>query len=336
MEGLIESRQHCAYNQTKECFLGFEGVAGDFSSVSIAEWIPTITPGSEAGIWIVPSSRIPDTVVNVELDLVYLDENCRVIDVVEFFPTFRVSPSCSQAASVLALPTHSIHSSQTRPGDQVMVCTVEEMISRLVRFSSGGQDPDALQDPVLLSEEPTPIAGPSALRLENPSQDADAPIAQQIQEKAPINEIEGRITPPRSWLERWLFKALPDHRKASREQAPGLAAYFWTGGTPEAHSIRDISATGLYVVNEERWYPGSLVRITLTKIDSEEESRDRSITVQARAVRKGDDGVGLEFVVQDPPRLRRRQASIIEGADNKQLAEFLKRIRAGNNQRSHG
>src|SRR5208282_6625317 len=128
LEGWMRSRPHCAYNQTKKCFLGFEIVAGDFSSVSIAEWLPTITPNSGAGIWIIPSKRIPDTVVNVQLDLFYLDENCRVIEVVESFPSNRVSPSCPRAASVLALPAHSIHSSETKAGDQLMVCTTEEMI----------------------------------------------------------------------------------------------------------------------------------------------------------------------------------------------------------------
>jgi hypothetical protein len=325
----MASRQHCAYNQTKECFLGFEVVAGDFSSVSIAEWMPTMTRGSGAGIWIVPSRGIPDTVVNVQLDLLYLDENCRVIEAVEFFPTFRVSPSSPPAASVLALPTHSIHSSETQPGDQLMVCTAEEMISRLERFSNKAQDPAALQDRAIFSEEQLSSSGSGLLQFEHRTEDEDLRTLDQTQEKLLLDASEKAITPPRSWLERWLLKGPPDHRKASRDQSPGLVAHFWTGGTPEAHTIRDISATGLYIVYEEGWYPGTLVRLTLTKVGSEEQSSDRSITVQARAVRKGEDGVGLEFVVQDPPRLRRGQDSTIEGADNKQLAQFLKRIRGG-------
>ena len=35
-----------------------------------------------------------------------------------------------------------------------------------------------------------------------------------------------------------------------------MAAYYWNGAAPKAHTVRDISSTGLYVVTEERWYPG--------------------------------------------------------------------------------
>ena len=50
------------------------------------------------------------------LDLIYLDEECRVIDTVESFPTFQVSSSSPQPKSVLALPAHSIYTSQTQLG----------------------------------------------------------------------------------------------------------------------------------------------------------------------------------------------------------------------------
>ena len=89
---------------------------------------------SGEGLWMVPFRGIPDTNMSVPLDLVYLDEDCRVIEVVESFPTFHVTPSSPPAASVLALPTHSIYSSQTQPGDQLVLCVAEEMQRRLERF----------------------------------------------------------------------------------------------------------------------------------------------------------------------------------------------------------
>jgi hypothetical protein len=36
-----------------------------------------------------------------------------------------------QAESVLELPTHTIYSSQTQPGDQLVICVAEEMEHRL-------------------------------------------------------------------------------------------------------------------------------------------------------------------------------------------------------------
>jgi uncharacterized membrane protein (UPF0127 family) len=67
------------------------------------------------------------------LDLIYLDEQYRVIHLVEYFPSFRIAPLKTQAESVLELPTHTIYSSQTQPGDQLVICVAEEMEHRLTR-----------------------------------------------------------------------------------------------------------------------------------------------------------------------------------------------------------
>jgi hypothetical protein len=82
------------------------------------------------------------------------------------------------------------------------------------------------------------------------------------------------VKPPKNWLKRWWSpdpRTAPDLRNAPRESLPGLAAYYWTGAAPKAHNIKDISTSGLYVVTEERWYPGTLILMTLqTDADGEE------------------------------------------------------------------
>lgn len=361
---LRESRPHCAYNQTRECFLGLKVVAGDFSHVNLDDWISVLTPNSGAGLWMVPFRGIPSEGVRLPLDLLYLDQDCCVIDLVESFPTFPMSPSSPSAASVLALPTDSIFSSQTQPGDRLILCTAEEMLWRLEQFSRpsavASAVPSAVCGPVLVRREPPQSAdpalpqnaGPAFLQLEDRSGEEElpkspqtpkarqplhlhqTPQALQAQEKLLVEPASKTIKPPRSWLERWLFPDPPDQdqnqRQAPRELAPGLVAHFWTGGVPQAHTIRDVSATGLYVVTEERWYPDTLVRMTLTKANGGERPAERSISVHARAVRRGNDGVGLEFVLQESPKLRRGQTFKADGADSKQLKEFLKRHRGGN------
>jgi hypothetical protein len=140
------------------------------------------------------------------------------------------------------------------------------------------------------------------------------------------------IKPPKSWLERWWSpdpRKAPDLRKASREPLPGLAAYYWTGGAPKAHSIRDISSTGLYVVTEERWYPGTLILMTLQESGGEEESVELSVAVHSRAVRWGNDGVGLQFIPQDDPTARKAMNPLVHGADKRELNQFLERLRKG-------
>src|SRR6202007_2274272 len=89
----------------------------------------------DEGLWVVPSQGVHTLGVLFPLDLIYLDENHRVIHVIEHFPRFRIAPLRIKAASVLELPTHTIYSSQTQPGDQLIICAVEEIESRFNKGS---------------------------------------------------------------------------------------------------------------------------------------------------------------------------------------------------------
>jgi hypothetical protein len=106
-----------------------------------------------------------------------------------------------------------------------------------------------------------------------------------------------------------------------------LAAYYWNGAAPQAHGIRDISSTGLYLVTEERWYPGTLVLMTLQRTDVGEEIEERTIAVQSRAMRWGNDGVGLKFVLPDAQDVKRGHNLLTDGADRKALERFLQKLK---------
>ena len=81
----------------------------------------------------IPSSGVHTWGVLFPLDLIYLDENHRVLYVTEHFPRFSVGPLKLEAASVLELPTHTIYSSQTEAGDQLVICMAEEIEERLMQ-----------------------------------------------------------------------------------------------------------------------------------------------------------------------------------------------------------
>jgi hypothetical protein len=110
-----------------------------------------------------------------------------------------------------------------------------------------------------------------------------------------------------------------------------LAAYFFTGGMPSAHGIRDISSTGLYVFTEERWYLGTVIRITLT--DLRHPTAERSCTVNAKVVRWGNDGVGCQFVLKNKKDLRHGKGSADcsfgEKISRAQVEQFLQLVRNG-------
>jgi hypothetical protein len=139
------------------------------------------------------------------------------------------------------------------------------------------------------------------------------------------------VMPVKNWLQRWWFPDLPEPRKASRESFPCLGAHFWTGCVPVKHEVRDISLTGLYVVTDERWSPGTQVRMTLT--DSEESVVKNSITAVTSVVRWGNDGVGLTFVMRNEKQLQRGLTPAIGGIAMKDLNRFLVLARSGKRDR---
>lgn len=127
----MDRRTYCVYNQTRECFLSLGVVPADTTFARLKGLIGRLKLRFDEGLWVVPSCGIHTIGVLFPLDLIYLDEEHRVVELIEHFPRFRIAPIRSQAASVLELPTHTIYSSQTQPGDQLLICEVEEMGSRL-------------------------------------------------------------------------------------------------------------------------------------------------------------------------------------------------------------
>jgi uncharacterized membrane protein (UPF0127 family) len=322
----MESRTHCAYNQTRECFLGLEVKAADLPSTRVGELMTARPLKSGEGVWMTPFRGIPAAAMPAPLDLIYLDEECRVIDTVESFPTFQVSSSSPQPNSVLALPAHSIYSSQTQPGDQLVLCVAEEMGRQLQLLSNprngAGAVSPTIAGAVLLREKPLWSGGPGLLELENRNGNGGkaAPETYQMD----LTQPGAKAFKERNWLQRWWS---PDPRKAPRVRTPGLAAYYWNGSAPVAHGIRDISSTGLYVVTEERWYPGTLVLMTLQRSDVDEEVAERAIAVQSRAVRWGPDGVGLQFVLPDEQDRRNGGEPMLDSAGRKELERFLEQLK---------
>jgi len=133
MQKPMDRRTYCVYNQTRECFLSLGVTPADTIFARLKGLIGRLRLKLDEGLWIVPSQGIHTLGVLFPLDLIYLDENYQVIHVIEHFPRFRIAPLRIQAASVLELPTHTIYSSQTQSGDQLIICVAEEIESRLNR-----------------------------------------------------------------------------------------------------------------------------------------------------------------------------------------------------------
>jgi hypothetical protein len=166
-----------------------------------------------------------------------------------------------------------------------------EAPSAVVAVPDAATPVEPQQDMAAASVSPSPIPEPPAT---TPRGGAYGPV----------------VTPRYSWkvrLLRWLFPELVireaprpvDRRRADRQALPGLAAYYFTGGSPEPQRIGNISVTGFYLHTDERWMPGTVVRMTLQRIGSKGDDPSDTITVNSKIVRWGSDGEGFEFILTD-------------------------------------
>ena len=248
----MQKQQYCVYNQTNECFLSLGVSLGDNTFARLKGFLGRGSIGFDEGSWINPAKGFSAFGIFSSRDLVYLDEKHKVIDALEAFPAFRVAPAYAGAASMLALPERTIISSQTQPGNQLVICVAEEMEFRLRTL-------------------PQPIFD-------------DRPM-----ESEPATSLK-------TWLPAGLTR---DRRGAFRKRWPRLVAYGDQGEALTVHGVRDISATGLYIMTENRWPLGAEVKLSLQRTDGLDENSANPITVQLRVSRWGTDGVGLEFVQAD-------------------------------------
>jgi len=264
---------------------------------------------------------------NVKFD----EDPIRPKGVVVDFPVSHVDPGAPLAFD-LEMPAGSTSSTHAPRYNEWHLSTAEERtwqnqgpsIPKIIAEDESGNFPRPVVSGEAAPESPGSDQRPAenSARMQSPAPTDDKVLAQPAME---------HIRPKRSWLDRWLFpdRSGQDKRHIARELTPGLIARFWNGGPPQAHPVRDISASGLYVVTEERWYLGTEIMITLTKPPRGKSQAERSITMHAVAVRHGSDGVGLEFVLSDAKNRRPRQPSFAEAGNREQFEQFMDHFRSG-------
>jgi len=309
-----------------------EAEAVNGSEYGMEDRLRDLRPGGGSAVWVVPFQGISPTSLRLPVDLVFLDKDRAVIDTVESFPMAAIRPSSAQAASVLALPADSLAKAKIRLGDKLAIYPPEEMKQYLQRQR---QEVASTVEPMAaaaVTGNGAPIgvtAVPPASVVVNPGKPP-----RQAEVKAQSALPGGRPQPwkkdaPTSWWKKLLVGEPVDPRRAAREPLPGMVAYFFTGGTPKEQPVRDMSNTGIYILTEERWFKGTIVQLTLT--DRTDRTAERSITLNARAVRQGTDGVALEFIrLGDDHRGDRvlELGDYSNGVTVEMIEEFLGKFRA--------
>lgn len=132
-------RRYCVFNKTRESFLSLNVAAADTHLSRLRGLAGRFRLKSDEGIWVNPSQGVHTIGVLFAIDLIYLDADFRVIHLVESFGTFRIGPVRANCYSVLELPTRTIYSSQTQVGDELLICSAEEMERYLKENDAKGQ-----------------------------------------------------------------------------------------------------------------------------------------------------------------------------------------------------
>jgi hypothetical protein len=315
------------YNRARENFLSIEVTVVDTTTQPLKKLIQDLAVKIDSGLWLKPYRGIPAIPgLLAPFDLVYLDAEHRILQEVESYPNPSVRPLKAEPASALVLPAHTFFASRSMPSDQLEFRNTADggeiehgfkVVSRPAASAPAWQPGDSSS--LFSSGKRTP---PPPLNEESSRQ-------LQVAIKG-LHEVNAQAAEKKeSWLTRfrhWLVPDPYDRRSAGRHPLPGLVAYHWTGGTPMAYHIGNISDSGFFLLTEERPFPGTIILMTLQRTEPSGETTLDSIAVNARVMRWGPDGVGLELMPSKPLNRKGGEPSAENGADAKVLAEFLKRL----------
>jgi hypothetical protein len=174
--------KYCVYNQTSECFLSL-GVSLTHGALAhLKEILRRHPETSYEGHWILEPKPIHTLGIFAARDLVYLDSNYRVLEVVESLPSLRIARiEPAEIASLLVLPVHTIYTSQTQPGNQLVIGRTEEMPYRL-RTQSRQASENASGSTILSSLKQLDMTGWAG---------SQQPVSAQNREQLVVNAAAG-------------------------------------------------------------------------------------------------------------------------------------------------
>lgn len=320
----MESRKYCVYNETRESFLSLGVAVADSAARQLKVMLEDFPVQPDAGLWLNPFRGVPATKGLSPLDLIYLDEENRVIQAVESFPTHAVDPTREQPASALLVSANTIFSTQTQAGDRLVICAPDEMERRLSR---SGNESTTRPEVTQVQRDSGSRTSQATAVVEKPQEVDRAKELQSAHQKLVEKEAaEGESFKNASWFIRFLRWLSTDRRASKRHPLPGLVAYYWTGGAPQAFHIGDMSTVGIYLLTDERWFPGTMILMTLQRTNTDGDDPDDFISVLTKVIRWGADGVGLTFVPSNTVDLNSGEPLPDSGVGKKALHRFIQRV----------
>lgn len=114
-----------AFNSTRQAFLATRLKIADSHWTRLRGLLGTSKEQfiNGDGIWIVPCHGVHTLAMSYSIDVIFLDENKRVIHLEENVKPWRFTRMFFDAASVIELPLHTVCNSGTEVGDTIEIAS---------------------------------------------------------------------------------------------------------------------------------------------------------------------------------------------------------------------
>lgn len=164
----------CAFNKTKGIILSLDVAALD-AALDPLRVLRVLMEGlsseTSTGLWLTHFMSVPVARAVSPFDLIYLDKNACVVHAVSLTVDSVFEPFQGEPASALVLPASIIASSQTQPGDQLVIVIAPE---------SAGLAPPAQPEPVSLRPAVPIRVQPAPARQPVLAEDEDAALSRYL------------------------------------------------------------------------------------------------------------------------------------------------------------
>lgn len=313
----MEPQRFRVYNRSQDSLLRLAVCPVETTKEPLKRVVERLAMRDGSGLWMRHYRGIPQVPGVPPCDLIYLDDDNRVVQAVDTYPRLEAPSLHPRVTSALVLPLHTVFASQVEPGDALVIASREE-IDRLLGALPGGHRRGSGAN---RETGQAPFQGDNqAGQLRSAIRQLKGSGAQ-----APERPRDSRLVR----LLHWFRQSPADRQRMRRHPLPGLVAYHWMNTGPVFYHLGDMSGTGCYLLTEERPAPGTAILMTLQRTGADGESPGESIVVQAVVIRWGPDGVGMKFLPAKTTGGRKALDMMAPGASEQELDAFLKRLGLG-------
>ena len=116
-----------AFNVSRQSFINLGVSDADTPLARLRGLLGRFKLRSDEAVWVVPSCGVHTFGLLFQIDVIYLDSECRVVHLIENLGPLRIAPLRLHSASVLELPAGSIYSSGTQMGDRLLIKSPEQV-----------------------------------------------------------------------------------------------------------------------------------------------------------------------------------------------------------------